>query len=160
MCHQYPEKGCQQGTDLGVYLWAISSLKKEKIQIRCLIDTHVEDIKPPLTIVYVGDGFEAYSSNLYIPAKSELTSRDDTVVRHVYFQQFNEEYQNLTKYSLIEDFGIKQLMDREIENLPDHLAALPVLRFNELKRRLVEIKRPLHIHSNVLAIIFLVGEYY
>ena len=86
---------------------------------------------------------------IYIPAKSELTSRDDTVVRHVYFQQFNEDYQNLTKYSLIEDLGIKQLTDREIENLPDCLAALSVLRFNEF-RRLVEFKRPLHIHSNVI----------
>ena len=142
---------------LGGYLWAVSSLKKEKIQIRCLIDTHVEDIKPPLTIVYVANGCEAYSRNLYIPAKSELTSRDNTVVRHVYFQQFNEDYQNLTKYTLIEDLGIKQLTDREVENLPDCLAALPVLRLNEFKRRLVEIKRPLHIHSNVVAIIFLVG---
>ena len=131
--------------------------EKEKIQIRCLIDTHVEDIKPPLTIIYVGNGCEAYSSNLYIPAKSELTSRDDTMVRHVYFQQFNEDYQNLTKYSLIEDLEIKELTDREIENLPDHLAALPVLRFSELRRRLVEIKKPLHIHSNIVAITFLVG---
>ena len=138
------KRDANKAQSLGGYLWAVSSLKKEKIQIRCLIDTHVEDIKPPLTIVYVGDGCEAYSSNLYIPAKSELTSRDDTVVRHVYFQQFNEDYQNLTKYSLIEDLGIKQLTDREIENLPDHLAALPVLRFNELKRRLVEIKTSPH----------------
>ena len=104
-----------------------------------MIDTHVVDIRPPLTIIYVGNGCEAYSNNLYIPAKSELTSRDDTVIRHTYFQQFNEDYQNLTKYSLIEDLGIKKLTDSEIENLPDSLAALPVLRFNELKRRLVEI---------------------
>ena len=62
------------------YLWAVSSLKKEKMQVRCLLDTHVVDIKPPLTIIYVGNGCEAYSNNLYIPAKSELTSRDDTVV--------------------------------------------------------------------------------
>ena len=118
----------------------------------------MEDLKLPLTIVYVGNGCEAYSSNLYILAKSELTSRDNTVIRHVYFQQLNEDYQNLTKYCLIEDLGIKQLTDREIENLPDHLAALSVLRFNELKRRLMEIKRPLNIHSNVAAIIFLVGR--
>ena len=139
------------------YLWAVSSLKKEKIQIKCLIDTHVVDSRPPLTIIHVGNGCETYSNNLYIPAKSELTSRDDTVVRHIYFQQFNKDYQNLTKYSPIEGLGIKKLTDREIENLPDHLAALPVLRFNELKRRLVEIKKPLYIHSNVVAIIFLVG---
>ena len=49
------------------------------------------------------------------------------MVRHVYFQQFYEDYQNLTKYSLIEDLGIKELTGREIENLPDHLVALPLL---------------------------------
>ena len=106
----------------------------------------------------MGNGCEAYSNNLYIPAKSELTSRDDTVVHHNYFQQFNEKYQNLTKYSLIEDLGIEKLTDKEIENLPHRLAALPTLRFNELKRRLVEIKKPLHIHSNTVAILLLIGR--
>ena len=139
------------------YLWAVSSLKKEKMQVRCLLDTHVVDIKPPLTTIYVGNGCEAYSNNLYIPAKSELTSRDDTVVRHNYFQQFNEKYQNLTKYSLIEDLGIEKLTNKEIENLPDRLAALPTLRFNDLKSRLVEIKKPLHIHSNTVAMLLLIG---
>ena len=128
------------------------------MQVRCLLDTHVVDIKPPLTIIYVGNGCEAYSNNLYIPAKSELTSRDDAVVRHNYFQQFNTKYQNLTKCLLIEDLGIEKLTNKEIENLPDHLAALPTLRFNELKRRLVEIKKPLHIHSNMVAILLLVGR--
>ena len=127
------------------------------MQVRCLLDTHVVDIKPPLTIIYVGNSCEAYSNNLYIPAKSELTSRDDTVVRHNYFQQFNTRYQNLTKYSLIEDLGTEKLTNKEIENLPDRLAALPTLRFNELKRRLVEIKKPLHIHPNTVAILLLVG---
>ena len=116
------------------------------------------DIKPPLTIIYVGNSCEAYSNNLYIPAKSELTCRDDTVVRHNYFQQFNTRYQNLTKYSLIEDLRIEKLTNKDIENLPDRLAALPTLRFNELKRRLVEIKKPLHIHSNTVAILLLVGR--
>ena len=138
------KRDANKAQSLDGYLWAVSSLKKEKIQIRCLIDTHVVDIRPPLTIMYVGNGREAYSNNLYISAKSELTSRGDTVVRQTYFQQFNEDYQNLTKYSLIEDLGIKELTCRKIENLPDHLAALPVLRSNKLKRRLVEIKKPLH----------------
>ena len=63
------------------------------------------------------------------------------MVRHNYSQQFKPKYQNLTKYSLIEDLGIEKLTNKEIENLPDHLPALPTLRFNELKRRLVEIKK-------------------
>ena len=67
------------------YLWAVSSLKEEKMRIRCLEDSHLEDIKPPLTIVHIGNGCEGYSSNLFIPAKSELTSEDETLTRHVSF---------------------------------------------------------------------------
>ena len=151
------KRDANKAQSLNSYLWAVSSLREEKMHIRCFTDTHVVDIRPPLTIIYVGNGCEVYSSNLYIPAKSELTSRDDAAARHMYFKQFNEDYQNLTTYSLTEDLGIRKLTNKEIENLPDCLAALPVLRFNELKRRLVEIKKPLHIHSNVVAIILLVG---
>ena len=86
------KRDANKAQSLDGYLQAVSSLKKEKIQIRCLTDTHVVDIRPPLTIIYVGNECEAYSNNLYIPAKSELTSRDDTAVRHIYFQQFNEDY--------------------------------------------------------------------
>ena len=127
------------------------------MQIRCLTDTHVIDVKPPLTIIHVRNGCEAYSSNLFILAKSELTSKDNAVVRHTYFQQFNEDYQNMTRYSLIEDLGLIKLTKKEIENLPNHLTALLNLQFKELKRRLVEIKKPFNIHSNVTLILFVVG---
>ena len=84
------------------------------MQIRCLTDTHVIDVKSPLIIIYVGNGCEAYSSNLFILAKSELTSKDNTAVWHTYFQQFNEDYQNITRYSLIEDLGLIKLTKKEI----------------------------------------------
>ena len=113
-------------------------------------------MKPPLTIIHVGNGCETYSSNLFIPAKSELTSKDNAMLRHTYFQQFNEDYQNITRYSLIEDLGLVKLTKKEIENLPDHLTALPNLQFKELKR-LVEIKKPFNIHSNISFILFVVG---
>ena len=119
------------------------------MQIRCLTDTHVIDVKPPLTIIYVGNGCEAYSSNIFIPAKSELTSKVNTAVRHTYFQQFNEDYQNITRYSLTEDLELIKLTKKEIENLPDCLTALPNLQFKELKRRLVEIKKPFNMYSNI-----------
>ena len=131
------------------YLWAITAFEQGKMQIRCLTDTHVINIKPPLTIIYVG--------NLFIPAKSELTSTDTSLVRHNYFQQFNEQYQNITRYSLIEDLGIVQLTPKEIAKIPDRLTALPKLQFKELKRRLVEIKQPLNIHSNISFILVIIG---
>ena len=50
------------------YLWAISALATEKLQIRCVMETGVITIKPPLRIVDIGNGCEAYSANIYIPA--------------------------------------------------------------------------------------------
>ena len=105
----------------------------------------------------MGDGCKAYSSNLFIPAKSELTSTDSSLVRHNYFQKFNEEYQNITRYSLIKDLGIVKLKPKEIAKIPDRLMALPKLQFKELKRRLVEIKQPLNIPSNISSILVQIG---
>ena len=38
------------------YLWAISASAAEKLQIRCVMETHVVAFKPPLQIVDVGNG--------------------------------------------------------------------------------------------------------
>ena len=78
---------------LGGYLWAVSSLVGEKMQIRCLTETHVEVIKPPLQIIHVGNGCEGYSPSIKIPAKSELTSQNDIAERTTYFLDFNVHYQ-------------------------------------------------------------------
>ena len=56
------------------YLWAISALAAEKLQIRCVMETHVIMIKPPLQIVDIGNGCKTYSASICIPAKSELTT--------------------------------------------------------------------------------------
>ena len=46
------------------YLWAISALAAEKLQIRCVMETHVITIKPPLHIVVISNGCEAYSASI------------------------------------------------------------------------------------------------
>ena len=81
-------------------MWAISPLTTDKLQIRCLTETSVEIIKPPLQIVYTGNECEEYSSNVYIPAKSELTSTMDTSARHNFFISFNDKYENMSKYGI------------------------------------------------------------
>ena len=55
------------------YLWVISALAMEKLQVRCVMETHVITIKPPMQIVDICNGCKAYSASIYIPAKSELT---------------------------------------------------------------------------------------
>ena len=71
------------------YLWAISALAAEKLQIRCVMETHVITIHPPLQIVDIGDGCEAYSTSIYIPAKSELTATVQSLTRSQFFLDYN-----------------------------------------------------------------------
>ena len=52
------------------YLWAVSSLATEKLQIHCLHHTSVITIELPLRIADIGNGCEAFSPTLYILAKS------------------------------------------------------------------------------------------
>ena len=56
------------------YMLPKVTLAAEKLQIRCIMDTHVITIKPPLQIVDISNGCKAYAASIYIPAKSELTT--------------------------------------------------------------------------------------
>ena len=59
---------------LNEYLWVISGLAAAKLEIRCVMETCVITIKPPLQIVDIGNGCETYSASISIPARSELTT--------------------------------------------------------------------------------------
>ena len=58
---------------------------RRKDASRCLTETHVEVIKPPLQVIHIGNGCEGYSPSIKIPAKSELTSQNDIAERTTYF---------------------------------------------------------------------------
>ena len=133
--------------------WKIHKNKKD------LTETKIQIVKPPLTVLYVGNGCEAYSTNIFIPAKSELTSHDPKLTRHTFFLDFNEEYQDLTKYSMIQDLHFEQLTPEERESLPGRLTALPPLQFNHLKKRIKPLpitKPPFKIHPNIVLIMLLI----
>ena len=78
------------------YLWAISALAAEKLQVRCIMDTHVITIKPPLQIMDIGNGCKAYSASIYIPAKSELMATLQSVTRSQFFLEYNFNYTNVS----------------------------------------------------------------
>ena len=78
---------------LGGYLWAISSIAAEKIQVRSLKETYIVEIRAALQIIYIGDGCEGYSPSLAIAAKTEITSNYNIDSRARFFISFNAEYQ-------------------------------------------------------------------
>ena len=79
-------------------LWAISALASEKLQVRCVMETHVVTIHPPLQIVDIGNGCDAYSASIYILAKSELTTTMQLNTRSQFFLDYNFNYTNVSNF--------------------------------------------------------------
>ena len=143
---------------LGGYMWAVSSLAGETIRVRCLIDTAATDIKPPLTLVEIGNGCEGYSTTINIPAKSELTSVHDAPGRVEYFQSFNYEYQNMSNYGIFQELNSITLTKEEKETLGIRLSKLPPFKLEHLaeKIKLIDEKYPWSIPPNYLLAILIV----
>ena len=80
------------------YLWAVSALAAEKLQIWCVMEIHVITIKPPLQIVDVGNGCEDYSASIYIPVKSELTATLQSITRSQFFLDYYSNYTNVSNF--------------------------------------------------------------
>ena len=99
------------------YLWAISYLATEKLQIRCLQQTLVVTIEPPLCIIDIGNGCEAFSSTLYIPAKSELTTTMQSLTRSQFFLNYNFQYVKMSSFVVFHMMTFAQLTPEELTNL-------------------------------------------
>ena len=95
--YQFKQTDSNYATSLGGFMWAISAVITKKLQVRCLTETHVVDIRPPVEIVYIGNGCEGYSPHLYIPARSTLTSEINIFERRQYFLKFNAKYRTDNK---------------------------------------------------------------
>ena len=137
---------------LGGYMWAVSSLAGEKIQIRCLTETHVQEIKPPLQIIYVGNGCEGYSPSIMIPARSELTSRYQIMERKTYFLEFNTKYESMHQLGPWIALPLDKLPKEVVEKLIKKLPELPPMSFENLDKRIGDIDEdyPIEIPIPVL----------
>ena len=100
---------------LGGYLWDISTVATETLQIRCLLETHVVTIHPPLQIIYVGNGCEGFSSSVFIPAKSDQAVIEEIEPRQKYFLEFNGIYKPDQYIGLWYQFGIVLMNQSEAQ---------------------------------------------
>ena len=101
---------------LNGYHWAISALAAKKLQIRSVMETHVITIKPPLQIMDIGNGCEAYLSSIYIPAKSELMATLQSITRSQFFLDYNFKYTNVSNFLIWHKSDFATLTTKEIEN--------------------------------------------
>ena len=99
----------------------------EKLQIQCVMETHVIKIKPLLQIVDVGNGCEAYSVSIYIPAKSKLTATLWSITRSQFFLEYNFNYTNVSNFLVWYKSDFAKLTNEEIKTLKAKVLKLPTM---------------------------------
>ena len=142
------------------YLWAISALATEKLQIRCVMETNVITIKPPLQIVDIGNGCEAYSASIYIPAKSELTTTLQSVTRSQFFLDYNFNYTNVSNFLIWHKTNFATLTTDEIKTLKDKMLKLPTMSMDIFNKVLGNVDKnyPFSMSPKlILALLVLTG---
>ena len=119
------------------------------------METYVITIKPPLQIMDVGDGCEAYSASIYIPVKSELTATLQSITR----SQFYTSVRNLLVWYK-SDFA--KLTNEEIKTLKAKVLKLPTMSmeiFNNVLENIDE-NYPLSLSPTlILALLVSVGVF-
>ena len=121
------------------YLWAISALAAEKLKIRCVMETHVITIKPPIQIVDISNGCEAYSASIYILAKSELTATLQSITQSQFFLDYNFNYTNVSNFLIWHKSNFVTLTTNEIETLKTKILKLPTMSMDIFKNVLENI---------------------
>ena len=81
------------------------------------METCVITIKPPLQIVDISNGCEAYSASIYIPAKSELTATLQSITQSQFFLDYNFNYTNVSNFLIWHKSNFATLTTNEIETL-------------------------------------------
>ena len=142
------------------YLWAISALATEKLQLRCVMETHIIMIKPPLQIVDIGNGCEAYSASIYIPAKLELTTMIQSVTHSQFFLDYNFNYTNVSQFLIWHKTNFATLTPDEIKSLKAKMLKLPTMPMEIFKKVLgnIDKKNPFSLSLKlILALLVTTG---
>ena len=121
------------------YLWAISASVSEKLQVRCVMETHVITIHPPLQIVDIGNGCKAYSTSIYIPAKSELTATMQPITRSQFSLDYNFNYTNVSNFIVWYKTNFVNLTQEEIKSLKAKILKLPTMSMDIFDKTLETI---------------------
>ena len=88
------------------------------------METHIITISPPLQIINVGNGCEAY---IYIPAKLELTTTIQSITHSQFFLNYNFNYTNVSKFLIWHKTDFATLTPDEVKVLKAKMLKLPTM---------------------------------
>ena len=112
----------------------------------------------PLQIVDVGNGCEASTANIYIPAKSELTATLLPITRSQFFLDLNLKYTNISNFLVWYDFKFADLTEAEVKTLNSKILQLPPLSMDMFENIIENIDEdyPFSLSPNIILILLLV----
>ena len=146
--------------NLDGYLWAVSALATERLQIRCVMEMNVITIKPPLQIVDIGNGCEAYSTSIYIPAKLELTTMLQSIMQSQFFLDYNFNYTNVSNFLIWHKTNFATLTTDKIKTLKAKMLKLPTMSMDIFNKVLENIDEDYPFSMSpklILALLVLTG---
>ena len=132
----FKPRGANVAQSVGGCLWAVGSLVGEKMQVRCLTETHVEVMKPPLQVIHIGSGCEGCSPSVKIPAGGGLAGRNDMAEGTTCFLDFNAQCGKSGDMGPWNLFGLDKFTEKK---LMDMLPALPPMSYGSLGKRIGEL---------------------
>ena len=124
------------------------------------METCVITIKPPLQIVDIGNGCEAYSASIYIPAKSELMATLQLITQSQFLLDYNFNYTNVSNFFVWYKSDFAKLTNEEIETLKAKMLKLPTMSMELLDNILENIDEdyPFSLSPKlILALLILTG---
>jgi len=156
-----------RAVNLGGYIWAISSIKREQVFVRCALKTTDQWITPPLHILNVPNGCAALAPSLLIPARNDISAKHQSEERTRYFVDFNQRYQNISGYGVWNQLEIQALTEDQLKEaaIQFEKTAVPLpMDLWKQKLKLIDTKYPwsfptrfLLIGMVILTIVVIVG---
>ena len=97
------------------------------------METQVVIVSPPLWMVDMGNGCEAYSAGIYIPAKSELTATLQSVAQSQFFLDYGFDCTNMSSYLVWHGMDFATLTADEIKTLGAGMLKTPTMSVDVFK---------------------------
>ena len=92
-------------------------------------------IEPPLRIVDIGNGCEAFPPTLYIPAKSELTATMESLTQSQFFLQYNLPYIKMSSFVVFQEMTFDHLTTEELASLYAKVQTLEPMNMKPFNER-------------------------
>ena len=129
--------------DKGV--WAISSLEPHELFVRCVKTNSFVQIRPPLQIVHLGNGCEAYSAKFFIPPTNSIVKEETKELATTNrFVGLTDTFLPLTEMAAYAPFELKNLTQEELDKTVTKLTDVSTIPMHSMVKELTQLDQSVY----------------